>query len=86
MKEFWKRFGGWSVWLFIISLPPQFINNFIKGQYLSGSIITWVLLAIAYFAFGTYVLLRKDYIVTAGQYTGGVFSLIIIAQYLLLPR
>jgi hypothetical protein len=53
----------------------------VAGAYTSGSLLTWILLAIAYFTFGTYVLLRKDYVVTVGQYTGGIFSLIIILQY-----
>lgn len=86
LKELWIKYGSWTVWLFLISLPPQFIRNFTTGMYNSGAISTWVVLAIAYFAFGSYVLARKDYVVTVGQYTGGIFSLIIIAQYFIYPH
>ncbi|MEK7584233.1 MAG: hypothetical protein AAB490_03235 [Patescibacteria group bacterium] len=55
-------------------------------MYTSGSIVTWTLAAIAYFAFGTYTFLKKEYLVTAGQYTGGIFSMIIILQYLFYPH
>ena len=80
LRQFFLKYGGWSVWLFIIGIPPQIIQNFGTHTYASGTLTSWTLFATAYFLFGTYALTKKDLPVMAGQYTGGVLCLIVILQ------
>lgn len=78
--DLFMQYGGLTVWLFIVALPPQIIKNWWNGKYASGPRITWVLFIVAYFSFGFYLLCKTEYIANIGQFTGGMFSVVVFAQ------
>lgn len=73
--------GSWSPVLFLIGLVPQAYNNFVAGEYLSGSLSSWMILDAGYFVFATYEVFKKDYRVAILQYIGFVLCTIIVLQY-----
>jgi len=84
MKRLFLQVGSWSPVLFLIGLIPQVYNNFMAGEYLSGSLSSWIILDAGYFVFATYQLVKKDLTVATLQYIGGVLCTTIILQYYLL--
>lgn len=86
MEKYFLLFGSWSPVLFLIGMVPQMWNNFVAGEYLSGSLASWLILDAGYFIFATYQLVKKDTTVAILQYIDFALCTIIVLQYFFLPH